>query len=51
MCICVDSAGGLDRAPCYTWKRIQSFCLETVCQFGDLARVEVALEVQNDWSD
>lgn len=26
VCVCVNSAGGLGRASCYTWKRTRGFC-------------------------
>ena len=50
VCVCVNCAGGLGRAPCYTW-RIPGLLSRDQCQSGGPARVEAALEVQNNWPD
>lgn len=49
--VCVNCAGGLGRAPGYTCRRIPGLLSRDHCQSGGPARVEVALEVQNNWPD
>ena len=51
VCVCVNCAGGLGRAPCYTWRRVLGLLSRDQCQSGGPARVEVALEIQNNWPD